>query len=354
MFHVDLLPAQRGDCLWITYGEPGDLHHVIVDAGPAATIPTLMAELEGRLVGLGSGGNRVELLAMSHVDLDHIEGVVSLLSDTRRLKLFRDIWFNGFEHLAPHTLGGPAGEMLTRILENDRGRWNKAFGGKAVVVPDGDGDLPTHTLAGGLKLTLLSPTPGDLEKLIPEWEEDCRKAGLIAGKGADPPPSARRSGILGWNIDLLASAPYSRDKSKPNRSSIAFIATYDGKSLLCTADAHSEVLEKSLERLGPGPHKFTAVKACHHGSKFNLRTQLLERIRSKHWLISTNGAQTKHPHPETLARIITTQQKPTFHLNYVTDLVQDLIGDAGARYTVKLPPKRGDGTYEAGIRVKLG
>lgn len=160
MFHVDLLPAQRGDCLWLTYGEPGDLHHVIVDAGPAATFGTLMPELERRLTELGTGANRVELLAMTHVDLDHIEGVVSLLSDTRRLKLFRDIWFNGFEHLAPHTLGGPAGEMLTRILEADRSRWNKAFGGKAVVVPDGDGDLPTRTLAGGLELTLLSPTPG--------------------------------------------------------------------------------------------------------------------------------------------------------------------------------------------------
>lgn len=114
------------------------------------------------------------------------------------------------------------------------------------------------------------------------------------------------------------------------------------------------MLEQSLTRLGPGPHEFTAVKACHHGSKFNLRTELLERIRAKHWLISTNGAQTRHPHPETLARIITTQKKPTFHLNYVTDLVQDLIGDAGARYTVKLPPRRGDGTHAAGIRVKLG
>ena len=55
MFTIEVLPAQRGDCLWLTYGEPGDLHHVIVDAGPQDTISTLVPMLEERIRGLARG-----------------------------------------------------------------------------------------------------------------------------------------------------------------------------------------------------------------------------------------------------------------------------------------------------------
>jgi len=353
MFAIDMLPAQRGDALWLTYGEPGALHHVIVDGGPSETIPTLVPELERRIRELPGGKTRVELLVMSHVDADHIQGVVSLLSGPDRIGLFRDVWFNGYEHLRPDTLGAVDGEQLTALLDDNRDRWNKAFRGGPVVVPD-EGDLPTITLRGGLELTLLSPTLEGLKKLAPRWERECERAGLIAGHGAEVPRSAVRDELLGWNIDVFAEAEYRRDRAEPNGSSIAFIARYGGKSVLCAADAHSEVLEKSLDRLGPGPHDFTAVKVSHHGSRANISPAFLDRVRSRNWLMSTNGAKFGHPTPEALARIITKQVKPVFHLNYVTCFVRDLIDNVGERYSVKCPAKRGDGTYAEGLRVKLG
>jgi len=351
MFHIEMLPAQRGDALWLTYGEVGDLHHVLVDAGPKETIPTLVPELERRIRALPGRSNRLELLTTTHIDADHIQGIVSLLSGPDRVRLFRDIWFNGFKHLAPGILGGPDGEQLTRLLEADPGRWNKAFGGDAVVVPDTG--PPTIKLAGGLELILLSPTSAALAKLIPKWERECKKAGLLPGHGAEVPRAAQRDDILGFDIDVLAAAKYSRDRAEANGSSIAFIARFDGKSVLCAADAHSEALEQGLDRLGPGPHTFTAVKVSHHASKANLGPGFLERVRSRNWLISTNGAKFGHPSPEALARIVTTQKKPVFHLNYVTEHVGDLISGAGDRYTVKLPRKRRDGTHDEGRVVPL-
>lgn len=352
MFRIELLPAERGDCLWLTYGEEPDLHHVLIDAGPRETIGTLVPELERRLKELPGRTNRVELLAMSHVDADHIQGVVSLLSDPDRVLLFRDVWFNGWKHLPDPTLGAPDGERLTAVLDNHPGRWNKAFRGGPVVVPDA-GRLPTIPLRGGLELTLLSPTMEGLRKLAPKWIRECEGAGLVPGHGAEIPRAWQRDDILGWNIDLLATTSYRRDRKEANGSSIAFVATYKGKSVLCAADAHSEVLEQSLDRLGPGPHRFTAVKLSHHGSRGNLGPGFLERVRSKHWLISTNGARFQHPHPESLARIVTTQQRPVFHLNYVTPFVEDLIGDSGDRYTVKLPRRRGD-SHDSGLAVRIG
>lgn len=353
MFRIEMLPAQRGDALWLSYGEPDALRHVLVDAGPSETIGTLVPDLERRIAALPGRTNRIELLATTHIDADHIQGVVSLLSGPRRVPLFRDIWFNGFKHLpAPDTLGAPDGEQLTALLETEPERWNKAFGGGPVVVPDGG--PPTIELEGGLELILLSPTTAGLARLVPKWERECAKAGLLPGQGAEVPRSAQRDDLLGFDIDLLAAAPYRRDRAEANGSSIAFIARFGGKSVLCAADAHSEALEAGLDALGPGPHDLTAVKLSHHGSKANVSPGFLQRVRARHWLISTNGAKFGHPDPEALARIVTTQPKPVFHLNYVTRHVQDLVDGAGERYTVKLPRKRRDGTFEEGLAVKLG
>lgn len=49
MFTVEMLPAQRGDCLWLTYGDADAPRHVIVDAGPSDTIKTLVPDLDARI-----------------------------------------------------------------------------------------------------------------------------------------------------------------------------------------------------------------------------------------------------------------------------------------------------------------
>lgn len=349
MFTIEMLPAERGDALWLTYGEPPDLHHVLIDGGPKETIQTLVPTLEDRIDRLGNGVNRVELLTITHVDADHIQGVASLLSDHSHVKLFRDVWFNGYKHLG--LLGGPDGERLTSALEPNLGRWNRAFGGGPVVISS-TGKLPTKKLRGGLELTLLSPTLEALARLAPKWERECENAGIVPGRGAQVPRPWRRDRLLGFNLEVSAAKRYYRDRAKANGSSIAFIATYDAKSVLCAGDAHSEVLERSLDRLGSGPHTFTAIKVSHHGSRANLSPRFLERVRSRNWLLSTNGARFSHPSPETIARIATTQRKPVFHLNYVTPYVADVIDGAGDAYSVKLPRKRA-GVHQEGIVVRL-
>jgi beta-lactamase superfamily II metal-dependent hydrolase len=351
VFTIEMLPAQRGDALWITYGEEGDLHHVLIDGGPKETLATVVPELERRIAELPGSTNRLELLVVTHIDADHIQGILSLLSGPKRVKLFRDVWFNGFKHLG--LLGGPEGEMLTAELDQEPGRWNKAFKGGPVVLPD-TGKPPTIKLRGGLELTLLTPTAEALAKLAPKWEKEVLNAGLVPGVGAQVPRTWKREEFLGFDIDAAAAAPYSRDRAEPNGSSITFIASYAGKRVLCAADAHSEMLAAGLDRLGPGPHEVNAVKLSHHGSRGNVHLGFLERVQSPNWLISTNGANFGHPHAESLARIVVTQNKPTFHLNYVTPFVEDLISGAGDRYRVKLPKKRRDGTFQPGLVVRMG
>jgi glyoxylase-like metal-dependent hydrolase (beta-lactamase superfamily II) len=114
MFEIEMLPAQRGDALWIRYGDRDKPRHALVDGGPSETIETLVPELEERIRRLPGRQNRLELLAMTHVDTDHIQGVVSLLSEPSRVRLFRDVWLNAYEHLLP-VLGAWDGERLTAV-----------------------------------------------------------------------------------------------------------------------------------------------------------------------------------------------------------------------------------------------
>lgn len=353
MFTVEMLPAQRGDCLWLTWGDGTERHHALVDAGPQDTIPTLVPELERRIAALPGRTNRLELLVVTHVDADHVQGVVSLLSDPRRVPLFRDVWFNGYRHLGDALLGGLDGERLTASLLEHEDRWNRAFGGGPVVLPD-DGPPPVVRLRGGLTLTVLGPRPATLARLAPEWEAACRKAGILPGHGAEiARASWRRDQLLGVDVDALASAPYRKDRSVPNAAGITLVAEHGGKRVLLLGDAPSEEVLPGLTRLGPGPHRFAAVKMSHHGSRANTSLAFLAQVQARTWLVSTDGAVFDHPDPEALARVVTTQRRPTFVFNHVTEHIQDWVEGAGDRWRVRLPRRRPDGSYASGVRVSV-
>jgi hypothetical protein len=353
MFTIELLPAQRGDAIWITYGTDDDRHHILIDAGPSNTLRTLIPELERRIAALPGAKNRIELLVVTHIDADHIQGIVSLLSDPRRVPLFRDVWFNGFRHHS-ELLGALDAEQLSGVLDQHPDHWNVAFGGSAVRVPD-EGPLPVIELPGGMRLTLLAPDRAAMLKLVPEWEETCRKAGIVPGAGA---PIVKRSVLRdqllgGFEPDLLAESRFSSDPSAPNGAGIAFIAEFDGRRALLLADSPVKLLLRSLDRLEPRPHRFHAVKVSHHGSRRNTSLEFAQAVQARKWLVSTDGAVFGHPDPECLARIVVGQtRRPEFSFNYATAHIQDIVDAAGDRYTVRLPRRVGDG-FREGITVSV-
>lgn len=371
MFRIDVLPAQRGDCLWITYGPKDNPHHVLVDAGPQETIPTLIPELERRIACLRAAHERVELLVVSHIDADHIQGVVSLLSVPSRVRHFEDIWFNGWKHHQPWTqqfLGGPDAERLTALLGN--ARWNQAFDGGPVAVPS-QGPCPEPIpLQGGLEITLLGPTDVALAALAPSYQKTCEKAGITPGRGARIAKASWRrneSMFLGrgapqakrFDPETLALSRTTSDPSRANGASITLIAKYENKRVLLLADAPARAIAAALARLGAGPHEFDAVKVSHHGSRNNTSNELLSRVRSGKWLISTNGAVFGHPDLECLGRIVASQPRtPTFYMNYAVEHaklehLKQFLDGAGDRYVVRLPRARRDGSRGEGISVSL-
>lgn len=349
-----MLAAQRGDALWLTYGTAEKKHHVLIDAGPSNTIDEVVPELEKRIAALPGRKNRVELFIVTHIDADHIQGVVSLLSDPARVPLFRDVWFNGWKHVS-EVLGGVDAERLTASLAQHPEHWNAAFDGHGVRIDD-EGDLPVVRLAGGMTVTVIGPEPEALRRLAPEWEKAVRKAGLIPGEGA---PITRKSWMRdqllgGFDPDLLAESRFSSDPSKPNVAGISVIAEYGGKRALLLGDAAPKPILAALDRLGPRPHRFDVVKMAHHGSRRNTSLEFAEAVQAKKWLVSTDGAVFGHPDPEAIARVVVGQANPpTFFFNYATEHIDDIVAQAGPRYSVKLPKKRSDGSFVEGITVTV-
>src|ERR1700726_1919205 len=100
VFSVEMLPAGHGDSLLIQYGLSSQPNFVLIDGGPY----DCYSDLRSRLLALGS---RLELLVVTHVDADHVEGIVKLLQDSERAPQIKDMWFNGWRHLVAksHTLG---------------------------------------------------------------------------------------------------------------------------------------------------------------------------------------------------------------------------------------------------------
>jgi beta-lactamase superfamily II metal-dependent hydrolase len=347
MFEIEMLPAREGDCLWIRYGKPNSPRQILIDGGRAATAK----DLKGRFAALAPKERVFELLIITHVDRDHIEGVLSLLTDTSLKLTFKDIWFNGFDHLNQaklETFGAVQGERLSAALVDRKLPWNKAWKRKAVCV-NGKA-LPTKKLEGGLQLTLLSPDAAKLRALIPVWEKECKRAGLIAGIGSKPAEARGLESFGAINIERLAASRFAEDAAQANGSSIAVLAHYDGKKVLLAGDAHTDrlgdsirLLKKSAKRL-----KIDAFKLAHHGSEHNVSRELLALLDCPRYLVSTNGSYFKHPSAGSLARVVKfTDKDVVLYFNYrtkFTSVWDNHSWQATYGYTTRYPDKKHNGT----------
>ncbi|HXD29742.1 MAG TPA: hypothetical protein VN643_01405 [Pyrinomonadaceae bacterium] len=304
MLELEMLPAREGDCLLLTYGHPDSPHRILIDGGRTATY----ADLKTRLSQLPEKQRDFELVVVTHVDRDHIEGILAMLEDPTRPITFRDFWFNGYHHLLGENVesfGPRQGELLTSAILNQRLPWNRAFNGKSIETGS---QLPVIELEGGLTLTILSPDRKKLEALIDKWETDCAEAGLIPGSPS--PRSDLPDGLESFgrfSLEAAAEEPFKKDSSKPNGTSIALLLEYEGKKILLAGDAHSDLLEESIRPLAQaagGRLSLDAFKVSHHGSSSNTSRELLDLISCDAYLISTNGSIYSHPDRSMLARII--------------------------------------------------
>lgn len=360
MFTIEMLPAFDGDCLWIEYGSEDDPKRVLIDGGTGATAKALTARIEEIKT---SEKRRFELLIVTHVDSDHIAGVLRLLKDPPEGLFIEEVWFNAYPQLAPGMLGPKEGEFLAVHFNDEErkraGYWNGSFEGKACGAP-ANGELPTFKLHGGFNITVLGPGPAALAKLRKEWksvvEEYFTPGDIEEATEALKKDKRCRPGYLGGlDVRVLADRDYKEDASAANGSSIIVLAEYEDHRCLLAADTFPSTVVSALSRLPEykgSRLKLSLVKVPHHGSMNNNSNDLYKMLDCPKYLISTNGDRHGHPHPEGIARILANKRgHADLYFNYRTDFNKMWEDDQTCKdfdYTAHFPVEN-----KAGIRVEL-
>jgi ribonuclease BN (tRNA processing enzyme) len=233
MFSIRLIQAQYGDCLLLEFGEEASRGFILVDGGP----PTVFEKSLRRVLEdvVKPHGGRLDRIILSHIDNDHIIGIIDLLAELRdergdgrpELVSVQGLWHNSFARaldpdntIAPRlrTLLAVAGmeEAMSEsaVSINGIAEGNKLRQFAQILAIPLNTDLPDPITAESasapfnlrnLTLNVVGPTQENLEALRVEWKEwlDKHEDEIAAG---DP--------------RVMANA----DKSVPNLSSICLVA----------------------------------------------------------------------------------------------------------------------------------
>lgn len=310
MFNLRMNPASEGDALVLSWGEPRELHHAIIDLG---RIKDYRANRDYYRTL-----DRLELLVVTHIDADHIEGAMPMVAEMGAPVVPGDVWYNGYHHLTAardrlarpdrrEPLGAVQGEKLSAGIMRFAWPWNQEF--ESGIVSRGSAESGSIVLPGGLRIMLVSPDDGSLAALIPRWERELEKSGL---RPLDPDrsldePGTDRERLSTLNVEALAARPFKEDTAAPNGSSIAFIAEFDGSRVLLGADAHPGVMAAAIRTMGYSETnrcRLACHKISHHGSKANTSPELLGLLDCTRFAFSTDGTRHDHPDPELIARVL--------------------------------------------------
>lgn len=213
----------------------------------------------------------------------------------------------------------------------------------------------------GLKLLLLSPDDESLAKMFPVWEAALEEAGLRPfDPDSDVDEGDKVFEVFGTvpDVEQLAAVPFEADDKAANVTSIAFVVEFDGKRVMLTADANSEVIERRLRPFAEaegGCFKVDLLKVSHHGSRKNTSPNFFKMIDCQRFAFSTDGSRSHgHPHPETVARILANdpERQKSLYFNYLgphAKAWKNGLLEAKWKYRAVFPDVAEQGTLEIAL-----
>lgn len=325
---IEALAALHGDAILISFQDK-EKHqrNILIDGGPYRAYAYrdltrhrfITGALKERLEKIKSCGQKIDLLILSHIDDDHIGGILKWMADDDFFSpgQIGKVWFNSgrlireFFNAAPdETYDTPFesdGNLDTSVRQGNTFEKhiikNKIWDKKIIRAGDEWSEF-------GLTFRILSPGAKNLSDLLNKWKE---KEPL----DLDTSPKA-----YDYHISLKDHLQHNfikEDDAPPNGSSIAFILSAEGKNYLFLADAHPSTIVQGLWHFGyseRSPLHAEVVKVAHHGSKYNTTKALLRLVVCKRFIISTNGSSHALPHKKCLADIIGRFPDTVLYFNY--------------------------------------
>jgi len=253
---------------------------------------------------------------VSHIDADHITGIVDFFKDMKETVdngddlpyRVQSLWHNSFQKLhhgktasvtsaavvAASTEGAvvpglnddvaavvasvPQGNQVRNYATQLAVPINKEFDGNLIAAAEGQ--MPVIKIADGLTFSILGPSTAELDDLEEAWTK-------AKSKNADP--SAQAADYLNRTVPNLSSIVILAEAALPTRAT--------PYRMLLTGDAGCDLVWEALQRYGLAKDNHFHVdlfKASHHGSRHSVDQDFLEKVTADSYVFSGNG---KHDNP---------------------------------------------------------
>jgi beta-lactamase superfamily II metal-dependent hydrolase len=335
-----VFPSDKGDCLLLKGRNSGK---ILCDGGMQESFTEFVAEQL-------TEEEMIDLVYVSHVDDDHISGILKLLDNAWAWRVFRHhvdqgdddvrepkvpkppkikrIWHNAFKDQVDRSgevqdllaamvpilsqvddleLQNAAAENFSIVNSNAQAiRVSQRVSPGQLAIPlNEDGKLmlvrddQQPFTFGDLSVQVIAPFEEDVAKFRKKWNEwlednTARVRDLRAKARADARGIANELDRL--TMPLVASADELGDRSKvtpPNLASIMLFVKDGQHTALMTGDGHADDVIKGLEAIGampPGdPLHVHVLKVPHHGSEHNMTEEFARRITADHYVFCGDG-----------------------------------------------------------------
>jgi beta-lactamase superfamily II metal-dependent hydrolase len=298
---LTLFPADKGDCILVT-GAGGE--QLLIDGGMRSSFAHGPAKALAKL-------KRLDVVCVSHIDQDHISGILQIMDDlvawrTHRYQVksgnrdheppevpeppeIREIWHNAF-HEQIRANAGEIEEMLaatSTILSGGENRkiQDLAHTHRDLVASVREGielsrrvdqavlniplnppasggllyvrDEPTVVRLGRMRITVIGPFEEDLLTLRKEWNKWLaeNRAALAeiekeAREEVASVPTNEIDRIVGVALAQARILGDRRHVTVPNLASLMLLVEEDGRRVLLTGDGHGQDILKGLEHAG--------------------------------------------------------------------------------------------------------
>ena len=284
-FEIDLLPVgsekKSGDCIAMRYGDlvQGKEKQtvIVVDGGYAGTWKDTLKPLLRKYYNCEINGKlHIDLVVLSHPDLDHVSGLVEMAKD-EDVEIEMIMMHRPWEELLPSwfrdgritkdSLKDRLGDVFEKAKELDDVTKN-------VTKPKLNVGKCNHK---GASITILGPTSEFYKTCIANCEKTPQQGKLVKNL----PQTQGGNGALAFEPYVKGKIKWddSESTSPINESSLIILFEYEGSKVLFTGDAGKEGLSKAIKYAHDNNIKLndcSIIKMPHHGCRKNVNTTIMD------------------------------------------------------------------------------
>lgn len=336
-----------GDCITILLQDGEMEFHILVDCGSLTS--EVKDYIEQRFY------KKIDVLVVTHIDNDHINGLINILASMPNLSLGKII-YNCYQR-RPYDEENTLSKNIKHRLENlckdlppivdmveykinvsnsitlskmilDNDGWKKGWKRDYTTVDTTPIELSKDGTCFG-KIVFLSPTRKELETLDKKYrtlffnklyalhpdgmsyeeEESVYEMLLRLGVSMEYEDNEYKinasCSLSKLQLDALANKKRRRTITPENNASLAFVCELGDKKLLLLGDANPDIVANSIINYYEKRTFFDLVKVSHHGSAEYTILTLMNAIDSSCFFF-TGGTEYGRPSLEAMARIVLT------------------------------------------------